>query len=103
MTKPIYPTIATRNEVVHPQAITGLVPNVVPEKYRGSVKSLAISYAAFTVACTSRDHDGVATWGRMLLEDQEACGVIMIDPALIRSTVDRFAQTREARRLALAA
>lgn len=100
MTKPTYPTIATRNTVVHPQLITGLVSNVIPVDFRGTVKSLATSYAAFTTACASRDHDGVTTWGRLLLEDQEASGVDMIDPKLIQATIDRYEQTRAARRQA---
>lgn len=103
MTKPIYPTIATRNTVPHPAAILGLVPNVIPEQYRRSAKGLALSYAGFTRDCELRDVDGVATWGRMLLEDQEASGVVLIDPALIRTTVESFERTRTARRQALAA
>lgn len=85
------------------QAITGLVPNVIPKAFQGTAKSLAVSYAAFTLACSTKDHDGVTTWGRMLLEDQGASGVILIKPSLIQATVDRFAETRAARRQALAA
>ncbi len=54
---------------------------------QAQIKSLAVEYHAYCVACDGSDWSGVICWGAMLIETQENCGVQMFEPGTIRGMI----------------
>lgn len=54
---------------------------------RKAAKNLAVDYHAYCVANEKSDWNGLIVWGGNLLEGQEALGVELMDPDLIRRRI----------------
>lgn len=57
------------------------------KEQQADIEALAVRYQAYLEAVKLRDSLGIRTWGPMLVKQQEAMGIELLDPKNIEQNV----------------